>query len=45
MSTKKSLISEIWSICNSTHGEQDYKELHDFTIEELKEILTDIKYN
>ncbi len=40
---REELITEIWSYCKHTHGSDDYKDLYTFEIDELKEILTNIK--
>ena len=41
--TKTSLITEIWSCCKHTHNEQDYKDLQEFSVEELNNILNELK--
>ncbi len=41
--TKTSLITEIWSYCKHTHNEQDYKDLQEFSVEELNNILNELK--
>jgi hypothetical protein len=42
---KQNLIQEIWAHCKHTHNDQDYKDLQEFSVTELKEILKDIKIN
>ena len=41
--TKNILITEIWSYCKHTHNEQDYKDLQEFSVEELVYILNELK--
>ena len=41
--TKNILITEIWSYCKHTHNEQDLKDLQEFTVEELVDILNELK--
>ncbi len=41
--TKTSLITEIWGYCKHTHNEQDLKDLQEFTVEELNNILNELK--
>ena len=41
--TKETLIQEIWEYCKHTHNDQDYKDLQEFSVNELKEILNDLK--
>ncbi len=43
--TKTTLISEIWNYCKHTHNEQDFKDLQEFSVEELHGILSEIKEN
>ena len=43
--SKKSLINQIWLYCKNTHSEQDYKDLFNFSMEELEEILSDIEFD
>ena len=38
-------IEEIWNYCKLTHNAKDYEDLNTFSIEELKEILEDLKNN
>ena len=40
---KETLIQSIWGYCKHTHNDQDYKDLQEFSVDELKEILTDLK--
>jgi len=39
----QNLIQEIWEYCKHTHNDQDYKDLQEFSVDELTEILNDIK--
>ena len=41
--TKETLIQSIWGYCKHTHNDQDYKDLQEFSVDELKEILKDLK--
>ena len=41
--TRKKLIDAIWSYCKRSHNEKDFKDLQTFTIEDLEEILTNLK--
>ncbi len=41
--TKTTLISEIWDYCKHTHNEKDLKDLQEFSVEELHDILSEIK--
>lgn len=40
-----SLISQIWFYLKKTHNEQDYKDLFNFSTQELEEILSDIEFD
>lgn len=37
------LIHKIWNYCKHTHGEEDYRDLWSFSINELTEILDNLK--
>jgi len=39
----KKLLEKIWGYCKHTHNDQDYKDLQEFSADELKEILNDLK--
>jgi len=41
--TKTTLITEIWDFYKHTHNEQDLKDLQEFTVEELNNILNELK--
>ena len=43
--TKETLMSEIWSYCKHTHNEQDLKDLQEFSVDDLHDILSEIKEN
>ena len=43
--TKETLTSEIWGYCKRTHNEQDLKDLQEFSVEDLRGILSEIKEN
>ena len=43
---KNKLIEKIWNYCKNTHNDKDYEDLiNTFSVEELKEILEDLKNN
>lgn len=42
---KQTLMSEIWSYCKRTHNEQDFKDLQEFSVDDLRGILSEIKEN
>ena len=41
--TKETLIQDIWGYCKHTHNDQDYKDLQEFSVDELKIILKNLK--
>lgn len=43
--TKQDLINEIIPMIQNSHNEKDIIDLHTFDIDELNEILTDLKQN
>tara|TARA_R110000796_G_scaffold46483_4_gene112338 strand:+ start:5452 stop:5586 length:135 start_codon:yes stop_codon:yes gene_type:complete len=43
--TKQDLIYQIIPMIQNSHNKQDVMDLHTFDVDELKEILTDLKNN
>jgi len=39
---KRKMIDQIWHHCRHTHNAQDCKDLQEFSLEELQEILNSI---